>query len=91
MKTQYWLADGKEVDSYGTVWNVHLLDGPHEGPEGVATSKKIIQGIGLDRGLNRNYVMAVISDVPDLEVKVNEDAIATCKQAVDFASGNKKV
>lgn len=87
MDKQYWLADAKNVNKYGWTTDVELLDGPHRGPEGVAQSKKIISGIGLDRGKNRNYVMVCLEPVPDIEVKVDEEAIAINKKMMDFAFG----
>lgn len=83
MKRQYWLADGQKVDKHGTVWEPKLLDGPHDKPAGVTQALKIIKGIGLDRGKDRNYVMVTIEPVKDLKVKVNQEAINICKDAVD--------
>lgn len=83
MKKQSWLADGKKVDKYGTVWEVKLLDGPHDDPIGVKEAEQIITRIGLDKGLNRNYVMVTVEDVPDVKVTLNEEAISLNKKAVD--------
>jgi hypothetical protein len=83
MKKQFWLADGKDVDEHGTIWKPELIDGPHTSPAGVTQALKIIKGIGLDRGKDRNYVMVTIEPVRELKVKVNQEAIDICKSAVD--------
>lgn len=85
MEKQYWLANAGGKDQHGTVWEPELLDGPHSAPRGVAEAKKIIQGIGLDRGKNREYIMVTVEAVPEMKTKVNKKAIALCKEAVDRA------
>lgn len=84
MDKQYWLADWQDVDKYWTVWRPKLLDWPHDDIDWVAQAKKIIQWIGLDRWKNRNYVMVCIEAVPKIDVKVNEEAIKSCKEMVDW-------
>lgn len=88
METHYWLADGKDTDRYGTIWKVDLIDGPHSDPQGVKDAEAIIKGIGLDRGLNRNYVMVMVAPVPDLKPDINTNAVQSCKTMMDAA--NKK-
>ena len=82
---QYWLAEATKVDENGTVWNVVLEDGAHDSQKGVIEAQKIISGIGLDKinGRNRRYVMVTVEELPDMEVKINDDAISCCKKMVD--------
>lgn len=63
--------------------DVELLDGPHSEPKGVREAKYIIQGIGLDKGKERNYVMVTIEDISQGQIDVNEEAIEQNRQVVE--------
>lgn len=87
---QFWLADAKNVNQYGWTTDVELIDGPHNNILGVAEAKRIITGIGLDRGKNRNYVMICIESVPEIQVVVNEEAIGQVKGMMDSLTDKKE-
>lgn len=84
MEQQYWLADYKNVNKHGFSLDMELLDGPHSDPKGVRESKHIIQGIGLDKGKDRNYVMVVIEDIPQGDVDVNTEAIEQNRKVREY-------
>ncbi len=75
MVKQYWLADYKNTEKHGWSMDIELIDGPHAEAKGVREAKHIIQGIGLDKGKKRNYVMVTIDDIPKGKIDVNEEAI----------------
>jgi len=83
MNKQYWLDNAKNINKNGWTNEIELIDGPHDQPEGVRKAEKIIGGIGLDKGKERNYVMVIIDDIPDIDVPVNEEAIEQNRKALD--------
>ena len=83
MEKQYWLGNYKNINKYGWSIDVELLDGPHSEPKGVREAKHIIQGIGLDKGKERNYVIVTIEDIPQGQIDVNEEAIKQNRQVVE--------
>lgn len=90
MNTQHWLAS-VSYDRYENAEEIKLIDGPHSDVVSVTEAKEIIQRIGLDKNLNRNYKLVTISDVPDLTVNLNEEAITRCKHMTDeLHRGNLK-
>lgn len=79
----YWLAIVSDIDNYGTAWKINLHDGPHSNPSGVAQALKIIGGLTFLGGLKEGeqYAMVTVQPVPDLKVKVNQDALNTLNEA----------
>ena len=63
MEKQYWLADGKNIDQYGTILNIELIHGPHNTSTGVKEAKEIIKLIGADKKQNRNYIMISVEEL----------------------------
>lgn len=62
---------------------VHLEDGCHGGPEGVAKAAKLIKRIFGDE---RDWVMVEMHPMPDLDPPINEDAASSCAAMVATAS-----
>lgn len=60
--------------------SVRLVDGCHDGPEGVAKAAKLI---GRIFGKSGPWVMVKIEDVPDIDVPINEADAALCREAAE--------
>ena len=76
---EYWLAT-VERDQYGNGWNIKQHDGPHSGPEGVVQAKKIYDRIFK---IDEEWVMVVVSDVPKVDVEINEEDADLLSEMVD--------
>jgi hypothetical protein len=71
---RYWL--GRET----APGKVDLVDGCHDGPEGVAQAAKLFSRIFRDEG---PWVMVEIHPMPDLDPPINEDAARDCAYLID--------
>lgn len=78
MPTEYWLGTA-DRDQYGNAQNPALHDGPHDDPQGVVTAKALYSRIFRD---DRDWVMIVVSDVPDIEPDFDEESADICAEAV---------
>ena len=76
----YWLA-AAEMSPHGYASAVRLVDGPHSKPEGVAQAAKLIRVLRLS-AIERP-VMVAVSPVPDVDVPVNEKAVAAIRHMQD--------
>lgn len=79
---RYWLGRVEEQDEMpasGTKTSVRLVDGCHDGPEGVVKAAKLMARIFRDTG---PWVMVKVEPLPDLDVSVNEQAAQTCAHLV---------
>lgn len=78
-KPAYWLAT-VERDKYGTGWNIKQHDGPHDSAEGVVHAKKLYDRIFK---VDEEWVMVVVSDLPEIDVKINEEDADLLSEMVD--------
>lgn len=79
MKAQYWLGT-VERDRYGNAQNPVLHDGPHDGEEGVVTAKTLYDRIFK---VDEEWVMIVVSDLPEVDVEINEEDADLLSEMVD--------
>lgn len=76
---EYWLGT-VERDQYGNGWNIKQHDGPHDSPEGVVQAAKIYNRIFKE---DDEWVMVVVSELPNIDVEIDEESADICAEAVE--------
>lgn len=76
---EYWLGT-VERDQYGNGWNIKQHDGPHSDPTGVVQAAKLY---GRIFKVHEEWVMVVVSDLPDIEAEIDEESADICAEAVE--------
>jgi hypothetical protein len=74
----FYLADVP----HGDPMNVEMLDGPHDSPEGVAQAAKLFKRMFSKKEFE-GYVMVEVSEVPDTDIEINEQAADDLARLVD--------